>query len=217
MAREQRLEVTDHRAVAAERELGVDVVLDRAQPKLVQSHCFGGDDFRIPPAVRERVTSPQGESGCKLRVGGPRVAVGEGATAGPGMPLEPSRVDVLGVGSKEVARFPRDEHPRKAGSLEPPPDPGNVSMDGLDRGGWRVLTPETVDELGGRHDLVDPQGEEGEQEPFLRGAEEDRPRGPADLEGAQERQLHGASVGRSGPRPSGPRNLQPRCNRGHAL
>ena len=79
-----------------------------------------------------------------------------------------------------------------------------MTVDRLEGSRGRAFTPQAVDELLARHDLVGPQGQQGEQKTLLGGAECDRPRGSADLERAEEHQLHGESV-----RPAGWGGLVP--------
>jgi hypothetical protein len=97
-----QLQLGHQRAVPAQLEVGVDAVLDGAQPQLVQPGGLGPGERRVRH-VRERRTLPQLQRAAQ-HPGGPLgiVPVERGAPL-LGQPDELLRVDAAGQGGQLVA------------------------------------------------------------------------------------------------------------------
>jgi hypothetical protein len=106
------------------------------------------------------------------------------------MPFEPHRVDDVGFDAQQVARVASEEAVGLAGGLERAPHVGDVAVQALGGPRRRVVGPETVDQVRGRHDLVRPHREECEQHPLFRPAQKDRSERAGRFQWAEERELH---------------------------
>ena len=109
MLGDQRLELGDQLAVLAEREPGLDVVLDRGDPQLLEA----ADRFlreRLVAHVRQSRPTPEGERVGKGVGRLLRPARGEVVTALPGQLLEPRYVELAGRHAGDVAASFRDDH-----------------------------------------------------------------------------------------------------------
>ena len=103
MLRDQRLELGDHLAVAAEREPGVEVVLDGGDPHLLQA----ADRLlreRLVAHVRQRRPAPERERLGEAvgRLLGP--ARGEVGAPARDKLLEARHVELVGRDARDVAR-----------------------------------------------------------------------------------------------------------------
>src|SRR5205823_15033599 len=103
----ERLELSDHESVAAERELGLDALLDRAEAKLLEPPDLALAEDRVRE-LRQRLATPELERApqeadalLRLRRAGLR-----------DKPLEALDVDGLGREVEHVAGGPRHEHVR---------------------------------------------------------------------------------------------------------
>ena len=66
-SRDERVELADHLAMAAGREVGVDRQLGRAQPQLLEAADLGGGE-RLVGDVGERLAAPQRERLARARL-----------------------------------------------------------------------------------------------------------------------------------------------------
>ena len=106
MVRDQPLQLRDQRLVAAEGEVGLDPILDRDQPRLLEP----GDlvlGERLIGEVGERRPAPERERLIEARRRSVGVAAVERLAALGGEPGETLRVDVVGARLEDVAPAPR--------------------------------------------------------------------------------------------------------------
>jgi hypothetical protein len=142
-------ELGDQLGVLAEEEPGLGVVLQRGQPFLGQPGG-GGPDERLVGEVREGRAAPQRQRVGQQRRPGARV----GGLAGPrGQRPEPAGVHGVGVESQAVTRRRRRDEP-PAALLRPfqrPAQLRHLARQRARRVAGKPLTPQRVDEPGGRH------------------------------------------------------------------
>ena len=162
----QRLELADHRAVLAERELDVEPLLERGEPQSGEPVGLGrgGAEQR---RVGERRAAEQRER--LAQVGGrPRqVTVAAGAAGALDERLEALEVELARLERDGVARGERDD--RLLGA-ERAPQLGDVDLQRLVGGGGRLLAPQHVGQALGRDCLVAVgEQERRQQRPLLGG------------------------------------------------
>jgi len=136
--------------VVAEPQLRVPEVLERGEPYLLQAGHLG----RTPPGqlpVLDRVAGPQRQPDAQP-LGGPVPPVlGEVLAGRPDLVLEAAHVD-LGTGHGErVACAAGEHHVDQPAGAQRLTYPGDVAVQGLDRGtGW-LVAPERVDQPSRDH------------------------------------------------------------------
>jgi hypothetical protein len=100
----QRLELADQVGLPAAREVGVDPLLERRQPQLLEPHDLGLRE-RLVGEVRERRAAPERERGAQL--------VGRTRRLGPAclaaQPLEDGEVELVPADVQHVAGRARGE------------------------------------------------------------------------------------------------------------
>jgi hypothetical protein len=188
------LELTDQFTVPARRQLGVDPVLLRVHPELVETGRLRPGE-RLIGELGQRRASPQRQRlGQLRRRGGARIPVAQGDPSLGGELLEATGVHLVLVDVEQVARWAReDQAAGRAGSpprLEGRPEAGDVVLQGRRGVGRRPIAPDDVDEPVERHHLVGVDQEGGQQESLLRAAEVDPAVPVADLEWAEHLELH---------------------------
>jgi hypothetical protein len=99
---DQLLQLRDQGGVAAERQLRLDPVLDGADAQLLQADRLRPGEGQVLE-VGERRPAPQVERLAQQPGGARCLAGGEGATPLRGEPLEPARVDLVGLDRQPVA------------------------------------------------------------------------------------------------------------------
>jgi hypothetical protein len=182
MPRDQRLELADQLGVASERQVGVDSLVEHGEP-----HLREAGDLRLGKPlvgeVSERGTAPQRERLPQLG----RRARWSGA-AGLGRELlEPRHVELIGLDVEHVATGMRGE----ASRVEQLPQPGDIDLDVLPcPRRWRA-SPDLIDELVARDQLVRVHQEEREHGALLGSPELQRPVVVDHLERAKEPEVHG--------------------------
>ena len=199
---DERLELPDHLAVAAEHELRLDQPFERDGMQLVEPGGLALRE-RLVGEVGQRRAAPQRERLLEGRHRGLRASRVE---LGPGLrhePLEPVRVELLGVELELVAVVARDDHVRGPAS-ERLPEPGDVHLQRLGGRRRRVLAPQLVDHAIGAERLVRVQQEQREHGSALAAAQRDALASFESLERAEDAEVH-ASGGRG--RPGGPPNV----------
>jgi hypothetical protein len=170
MLRDQRLQLSDDLGVLTELELGVDQLLERGEPQLVQA-CDLGLGERLVGEVVERPTAPQRQSLLEHRRGG------RGASRcqlGPALgeePLEPVGVERLRIEPQLVPPLARDELGGSGGAGQRLAQARHVHLERLGWTGGRVLPPELVDQTVGAQGLVGVDEEQREQRPLLAASE----------------------------------------------
>jgi hypothetical protein len=163
MRGDEPLELGDRLAVASGRERRVDRQLARPQPELLEAADLRAGE-RLVGEVAQRLAAPQLE----------RVMRGGGAVAGGLLdePLEADRVDGVGADAQLVAAAAGDD--LGLGALEQPAQLRDVELHHLHAAGGRVLAPEPLDQLVGRHRGVGPQPQHREHRALLRASERQR-------------------------------------------
>ncbi len=163
---DQRLELADERRVPAQRELGVDPLLERCNAQLVQPRRFAPRELLLVE-IGERRTAPEGE-----RLGQERRPRGRvRAEGGRQQPFEAVGVDSFRLERQPVARSLR-QHDVAAERLAEGRD-GVLERPG--RRGGRPLAPQIGDEPVGRDDFARAQRERGQQRALLPARQSNRP------------------------------------------
>src|SRR5215204_5860817 len=177
MARYLGLELGDERRVAAEREVGVDPVLERGEPLLLEPRDLRLRE-RLVAEVGERTPAPQRERLPQLVGGGGRVAPLERLAAGVRQRGEALGVQLSGRDAQHVAAALGPQRaglrPERAADLE------DGVLERLGRRRRRGLAPQGVDQPLGRDDLVAVDQQQRDQralppaaQPYRRGSVDD--------------------------------------------
>jgi len=166
MRRDQRLELTDHRGVAPERELHLDAILDCSQTELLKARglslserAIGNLGQRRPPPQRQGLVEEN------QRVDG--LTITECAPARLDQPREPIRVELVGLDLKDVAGRPRDEPVPRVGRgsirLKELPQLRDIHVHHLRGALRRVFAPEVIYQLASGNNLIRVQEKAREQ------------------------------------------------------
>jgi hypothetical protein len=166
--RDERLQLGDDLAVASERKLGVDSLLDRAQAEFLEPLDLTPRE-RVVGEVRERRAAPERKRRVELRHRGLSLSAGESAPTVLEEPLEPLGVELRRLDLEEIAVAARFEQPRVA--VERFAQPGDVSAQRLGGGRWRRVPPELVDQRVGGDDLVCAEQQDRKERTLLPSAE----------------------------------------------
>ena len=168
-------ELRHHLTVTAEREHRVHVLLDCAQPQLVEPEPFGIRPRPRNPGQRAALPQVQGRAqlpgrGLKLPAapGGQPVRLGQMMVECLGVQpprFQPQQVPGPGGGQHLPGR------PVRAARFQHPAQPRDVDVDAVHGADGWILTPEPVDELAARHRLVSPHGQHAEHRPPPRAAQ----------------------------------------------
>ncbi len=147
MLRDQLLELGDQLAGSPEREVGLETILQRSEAKLLQAPDLGRDGVLVED-VLERFASPKAK-GLPEQLGRPGGIVTERRSRRAREALEATRIELVGLDPKHVARRPlRQDRAwgsfRPAG-LEDPAELRDVEPE-LAAGVRRVVGPEHVDD-----------------------------------------------------------------------
>jgi hypothetical protein len=181
--RHDRLELADDLAVAAEREVGLEPILERV---LVQARQPGGLGDR-PGLVRELgegIAAPERQRLAQRLGGSSRVAAAERRPRLRGEPLERDRVDRRLVQLERVPGRARDEEP----GPEDAPKSGDVVLQSVRCIDWRVVAPQLLDQPVGGDDATRVGREESDDRALLRTRDLDDRVAVADLERAEHGQ-----------------------------
>ena len=114
MLRGERLELGHERELTAERELGVDPLLDRREAQLLESLDLDSRE-RLELQIGERPPLPEALRGAQSLGGRGRVAGRERLPPGRDEPLEALEVELAGLDAEQVARA----HARRAAARPP--------------------------------------------------------------------------------------------------
>ena len=195
VALHERLELADQLVVEAQGEIGVDPLLERGQPKLLEP-CDLRLGERLVRDVGQRRAVPQREPLSKP-LGRPlRIVARKSLPPLLQQALEDVRIERVGCDAEDVAvplrLEPGSGRGVAVGIGERPPEPRDVRLQRLRGGRRRALAPEVVDELVLRHDLVRAEEEGGEQRTLLGAAEVEAPAVFHDLQWAEDPKLHPA-------------------------
>ena len=144
MSANEPFELGDDGCMPAEGEVGVDAIFECRQPLLLESRDLRSSE-RLLGKVGESGASPELQRAPEVRCR----SVGRFVLRLLDEALEAADVHLFGRGSEEVAR--RARHDRVL--AERLPQPRDVHLERLRRGGGRPLAPEPVDERVGRDDV----------------------------------------------------------------
>ena len=153
--------------MAAEREIGVDALLERDGAELLEARDLGLGE-RLVEEVRERGAAPERERLAERALGRGRISCLERRPSVLREPREAVEVDALGIELEHVARRAgRDHGPERLAELR------DVDLDRVRRGLGRIAGPERLDEPVDGDDAARLEREHGEQRARLRPAERD--------------------------------------------
>ncbi len=133
----------------AEREIGVDAVLERRQALLLETRDLVLGE-RLVGEVGQRRAAPEGERRSQALRGGARVAALLCGAALGRQPLEAVDVELIGAQLERVTAAASDER----ALAERLPQPRDVDLHRLRRGFRLALAPELVDDAIDRDDLA---------------------------------------------------------------
>ena len=187
---DQRLELSDHLGVPAERQPRVDLQLQgrRAQVGEARDVALGE---RLVGEIGERLAAPEREAFVEPGGGLPRTIRGQLVPGLREQPLEPVRVEPVGVELQAVPALPG--HDQVAPASERLAQPRDMDLHGLGRRGRRLLAPELLDQPVGAERLVGVQHEHGEQRALLAPSERDFAALVEDLERSEDAEVHSES------------------------
>jgi hypothetical protein len=162
MRPDQLLNLRDELAMSPERKVGLDALLERGQPQLLQRGDRSLGEWLVREICEGR-PSPQAQG-----VGQHRRPHGEGGIARLiEQPLETIRIHRVRRDRKEIAGRDRTQDrgvlTLVPAGLEHLPEPRHVPLDDRARGRRSVLAPELVDQPLGRDGLACVQHQEREQ------------------------------------------------------
>ena len=164
---DERAELGDDADMAAELQLRVELLLERPQAKLLEAIRLRSerDIGQRRAAPEPRPLERQGDSALVLAGGGRGRAVLDERCEAPGVDGPPAEIEPV------AAAAALDRRPER---LQDAAEPRNVALDGVRRGGRRVVLPELVDEPFDGDDLAGAQDEEGEHGSLLPAADRER-------------------------------------------
>ncbi len=189
---EQRLEVGNRGGVRAEGDLGVETVLERTQPELVEAADLRLGELGVGH-VKQRVAAPQAEGLGQLGTGGGRI-VHEPGVAFTRQALEPGGVDGLRIHAQDVAA--RLRHEAACGRAGPPfgrqriAQPRDVERERLRTARRQVGAPDGLGDDVRRQHPVRVDDQQGQQGPLSARRHGQDPAVVDDLEWAQDPELH---------------------------
>ena len=188
----QRFELWDERVVLPEREFGLDPLLDRDEPQVLEAIDLGPRE-RLVGEVGQGAAAPEPERGPERLERLPGLAGRVRSTALLQEPLESMDVDLLRCDPQHVAPGPGQEQLLRVEALT---QPGDLDVEVVARGAGRPVGPQLVDHPVARDHLVGVQEQERDQRPLLRSPERNRPAVPNSFERPEQQELHLASFGR---------------------
>jgi hypothetical protein len=191
---DQRFELCDQIAMAPEREVGVDPVLERRQPQLLQPRHLGLRE-RFVADVLVGLAAPQPERLAEARLRRAGLAPRQLGAAACDQELEPLEVQLTGREAEPVAG-PVLLDPLRA---EAPAQPVDVDLQRVDRRRGRLLTPQRVDQPVARDDVPARDQQAREQRHLLARRQLDGAGGGGDLHGSEHPELHGRILCSRGP------------------
>ena len=191
MLRDERLQLADERAVPAEREIGVDPVLERGEPELLEPVRLRPRE-RLVREVGERRAAPERErlaaaAPTRSRRLRPRAAAGPRRTAGRTGRRRTARA--RSAACSRAGATPAARASRAPARLERLAQMRDVPLDDVGGRVGRRPAPELVDQAVERHHLVRVQQEQREDCPLLRSPERQGRPVRGDLERAQDAEV----------------------------
>src|SRR5581483_4680770 len=173
------LELGDDLPMLAERERGLEPLLERVDPQIFEAVGLGAQPPDLGQPL-ERRAAPERERAVSEVGGRPRVALAACGARPDEQALEDNGVrrradDGVAVAAADDRRL-----------AESRAQPGDVVLDGVSRGGGHVGPPELVDQRVHGDMAPAPKREEREQRVALRAGHVDGPAVDADLEGTED-------------------------------
>ena len=156
---DERLELRHQVVMAAERQIGVDSILERGQPELIQP---GDLALCEPLAVKigQRFSAPERKRLAQAR------RPPDGIVAGPCLGDQRLKAGKVDIARRDVQQIAGRARPDPIGA-EQFAQVGDVAMQRGLRGPWRLLSPQRLDQLGARHQLAAAQEQQRQQRPLL--------------------------------------------------
>ena len=183
----ERLELGDDLTLTTERKIRVDPVLERREPKLLESRDFGLRKIRVCK-LGERGPTPETERLGECCGCGRVVAVRKQLAPALDESLEPRCVELVHVEDCGVAVDACLDH----GLADCFPQLRDVDLDILWCGRRRSAVPESLDEPFVRDGLATVENEQGEQRGLLAAAHRQAIASIPDLERAEQADVHRA-------------------------
>ena len=185
MLGDQGLELGDERGMATERQIGLDAVLERHQPLLLEPGDLVLREGLVSEVGQRRPAPQVQRLGQGLRGAGRLAAVERRSPLGRHA-LEPVGVHLIGVGLEHIAPAAADEH----ALAERLAQPRDVDLHRLRRGVGRLLAPELVGDPVDRDDLAPMKQQDRQDRPLPGSAERGLPPVDQDLERAKNPEFH---------------------------
>ena len=169
MLADERLELGDELGVAAEREVGLDPLLECGQAQLLEARDLSLREG-LGREVRKGRSAPKGEGGPQRLCCAFGLAPGKERSTLAEQALETAEVELLGLERQPVPVPTRLETPveKRLAELR------DVDMDAVEGARGRVILPERVDHPVRRDDLAGAQKQERQQRPLLARADLER-------------------------------------------
>ena len=198
---DQRLELADHVGVPAERELGLDQLLERHHAQIFEPGDLGLRESLVRE-VGQRRAPPERERPLERRNGALRATGCQLAAPLGDQPLEPVRVQGLRVKLQLVATLTRDEKVSGGTAVltgERPAQTRDARVHRLGSTPRGALTPQLVDQPIGTERLVGMQQQQPEQRPLLDAPKRNRPAIIENFKRAQDADIHARGAAAHGP------------------
>ncbi len=161
------LDVHEDGRMPAEAELRLDPLLEGGHAGVVEPWRLDLGQL-LRTAARQSVSPPQGQRGAQPGGGRGVVPPLRRLGRGGGQPVELAQVQHGVFQQQDVAPGPGRQYvPVTARAAQDVPEPLDVVLQGGAGRGRRRVSPEAVDQILGRNDLVRPQQQEHEQIPLL--------------------------------------------------
>src|SRR6266545_2993688 len=182
MRDDERFQLREDGGVPAECELGVDSLLEGAQPLLVETGDLGLSEV-VVREVGQGLPAPELERLPDRGLCAARISAGELSARVVEQISEPVAVELALLDDQEIAvatclqalrLSERSAHTR------------NLCLEALDGGGRSTVRPERVDEAIDRDDLIRVKQQEGDEDALLAAAEGDCAVVAAHLEWAEQ-------------------------------
>ena len=183
----ERLELGDQLRVSPGFEVGVESILERREPQLLETTNLGLSEG-LEPQVGERRPAPNLQRLPQQPSGALRVVSGERSASLFGECLEAVEVKLTGRGPEHVAVGLGDDP--AISSSKSFTQPGDVRLQALSGCRWRPFPPEQLEQGVGGDGLVRAEQKYREQGPLLATADGVRPPIGNDLERPEDPEIH---------------------------